>query len=100
MSKQLFFNKETGSSTSIDKAAIFWPVALFNIPLQIFTTQIHNHGEVRRGEKGGGGKDAESLSSETIVAEWTAAQWGRTPQVGNATLGGPNPCTVEAKDIT
>ena len=74
-----------GSLTSIDQAAIFWPVALFNIPLQILTTQIHIHGEVRRGEKGGGGKEAESLSFETIDAEWTAAQWGCAPQVGNAT---------------
>ena len=52
--KTTLFQQTNGYVTSIDQATIFWPVALFNIPLQILTIQIHRHGEVRRGRKGGG----------------------------------------------
>ena len=56
------------------------------IVLQIFASQIHRRGEVGRGR---GGKLSHQ-APKPDGTEWIAAQWGCAPQVGNATLGGPN----------
>ena len=52
------------------------------------------------GEKGGGTwEEAESLISETIDAEWIAAQWGCAPQVGNAPTQKPKRAVEANKNI-
>ena len=63
------------------------PLVVVAIVLQIFASQIHRRGEVGRGR--GGGKVSHQAPKPDGM-ERTAAQWGLTPQVGNATLGVQN----------